>query len=79
MHTTLSHLSDEELLRHLSDSRHRSPIIAELCDRLEAALDANIVMENTFEHSEKKVQCPVCLASLEVTQNEDLIFDLKMQ
>lgn len=34
------HLTDEELLRHLTGPRMRSPAIAALCDRIEVLLDA---------------------------------------
>lgn len=33
------HLTDEELLRHLTGPRMRSPVIAALCDRIEVLLD----------------------------------------
>ena len=55
--TKFRHLSDSELLRFLDPIKHRSPVILELCNRIE---ELQLVNEN----STKPIECPVCLAVL---------------
>lgn len=57
--TIYSHLTDEELLRHISNFKHHSPIIEELAQRLEKEI-VEIV-----EDANHTVKCPVCKAVLE--------------
>jgi hypothetical protein len=59
-HTTFSNYTDDELLRLVDDKRHRSPLIDELCTRLEARGDV-AVQEDANAH----VECPVCAAPLQ--------------
>jgi len=57
---TLSNLTNEELLRQLDEVRELSPIISELCKRLEK----NNAVEKEIEEIDNKSECPVCMASL---------------
>jgi hypothetical protein len=59
-HTNYSNYTDKELLQLLSDKRSKSPIIDELCDRLEEYSPAFDREENV------KAECPVCEAKLNV-------------
>ena len=61
-------LTDEELLLSLSDKRHHSPLIDELCTRLEASIDNAM-------GSDIELDCPVCLASLKthIKSENDLV------
>lgn len=52
---SFSHLTDEEFLRELDGVRHQSPIIADLCRRLE---------ETKQEPATASCECPVCMADL---------------
>lgn len=69
--TTYSNYSDADILRHCHDVRGCSPLIEELCQRLE---QKEILEENASEGEEADldciVRCPVCEAELEVGQNE---------
>jgi hypothetical protein len=56
----MSHLTNEELLRALDERKERSPIIFELCRRLEK-LDTEVT---SIDESSNQVMCPVCMASL---------------
>ena len=51
----LRNFSDAELLRHLEDARHHSPVIGELCKRLE---------EKEPEPLDESVEGPICLAAM---------------
>lgn len=53
----LRHLEDDELLLHLEDVRHLSPIIGELCLRLE-----KLIQQETPVTA--RAECPVCRADL---------------
>jgi hypothetical protein len=53
----LRHLEDDELLLHLEDVRHQSPIIGELCQRLEKLLRQETPVT-------AQAECPVCQADL---------------
>lgn len=52
--SAIKNLSNSELLRVLNDLKNHSPIISELCTRL----------ENSNENLTTKTTCPVCMASL---------------
>lgn len=52
----MRNLQNDELLRNLDDVRHLSPVIGELCRRLEEQ-DKEI-------HADGTAECPVCQASL---------------
>ena len=70
-----SHLKDEELL-NLTDTRHASPLIAELSLRLEKHIAGDHVPGTT----NRKHDCPVCEAKLIIDyddQNE--LFELKVE
>lgn len=56
----LRNLTDDELLNTLQDKRGQSPLINELCRRLEEHHDVPTVYIHTSE-------CPVCLAGLTLT------------
>ena len=60
VHTTFSNYTDDELLRLVDDKRHRSPLIDELCTRLEARGDVAVQ-----EDANTRVECPVCAAPLQ--------------
>jgi hypothetical protein len=55
----LTHLANSELLRHLGERRTQSPVIDELCKRLEQA-----VPERDLADAQSNVTCPVCEAAL---------------
>ena len=55
VHTTFSNYTDDELFRLVDDKRHRSPLIDELCTRLEARGDVAVQ-----EDANTRVECPVC-------------------
>ena len=59
-HPTFSNYTDDELLRLVDDKRHRSPLIDELCTRLEARGDVAVQ-----EDANALVECPVCAAPLQ--------------
>jgi len=64
--STITHfngLSTDELLRHVDEARAKSPIIEELCQRLEGGL---LATEKCINIS-LDIVCPVCLAELTVT------------
>lgn len=46
MHENLSTMTEEELLRHVANQQHISPLEAELCVRLSRTLDALNALEN---------------------------------
>lgn len=60
--THMRNMADEELLNHLDSQRNQSPVIGELCRRVEALL--------VREPVEARHECPVCLADLEATYFE---------
>ena len=61
--TMLMNLTDEELLRMLHEKRAASPVVSELCRRLETALEGG-------EEVGGPCECPVCLAELSASVNE---------
>jgi len=62
---SFSHLSDAELISHLTFARIASPVIEELCTRLgnSPALPANADIRDANQADE---HCPVCQAKLSV-------------
>lgn len=75
MAKTYSNLSDEEFLLDIDDKRYQSPVIKELCRRLELLNNARGIAEDTNHRSE----CPVCEAGLIVDYDEgNSLFDLKV-
>lgn len=71
--THLRNLSTDELLNLLEDKKHHSPIILELCNRLEK-LDIDEVLKGVNCRSE----CPVCQATLIVDLDiGNKLYDLK--
>lgn len=62
--TMLANLTDEELVRHLDEAAGYSPVIRELCKRLEAK-DDELTDMNT------RTECPVCQAQIEVAADID--------
>lgn len=59
----LSSLQDDELLRQLDESAARSPVIKELCARLEKA------NERPSERT-AQCECPICLGELQAYYGE---------
>lgn len=59
-HTSYSNHTDQELLQVLSEKRSHSPIIEELCQRLESYMP--------FSQKETNIatDCPVCEAKLKI-------------
>jgi hypothetical protein len=71
-------LSDEEFLRLISRQRHQSPLIEELCSRLESfldsyncnpqsfqeILDATAMLSESLSKEKKQLSCPTCEAVL---------------
>lgn len=64
--TTYTHLTDEEFLNTLDDARHYSPVIKELCRRLEAKSAEDQRKAEIAESTNQRAECPVCEAALEV-------------
>lgn len=59
-------LSDAELLNQLNDKRYHSPVVDELCKRLEAKTLNEKMTEGIEKSCNSKVDCPICLATLTV-------------
>jgi hypothetical protein len=72
--SSLSHLTNSELLRVVG-SKRVSPVIDELCKRLEQA-----VPERDLDDAQSNVTCPVCEAELTagylVVQEEFYVKDI---
>ena len=67
------YLEDDEFLREIDNVRHASPIIEDLCRRLEEAIAAAPVATG-------KCECPICLASLRADYdgtNESLVLKIE--
>lgn len=80
IHSNYSRLSDKELLNELIEAAHHSPIIAELCKRIESNEERNVVIENLFDYADKKIACPVCKSNLQLNLDEDkIVFFLEIQ
>lgn len=58
----LAHLTDAELLGELESARFHSPVIGELCRRLDAK-------RATVDHYE--LDCPVCRAPLHAISDQE--------
>lgn len=67
VHTQFGNLSTAELLRQVDSLRHRSPVIEELCQRIERE-ESTPPAQGKMEGS---MPCPVCMAQLEVTFDRD--------
>lgn len=65
VHTKFENLNDKELLNHLESIRYHSPIIAELCKRLEESMKEPDPLRD-------RVDCPVCQANLIVDVDESI-------
>ena len=71
----LGHLTTGELLNLLEDKKHQSPIIFELCNRLEK-IDIDAELEGVNDRAE----CPVCQASLTVDLDiGNKLYNLKVE
>jgi hypothetical protein len=67
---TFTHLEDAELLRELDGIRMHSPVIAELCRRLEESPELPVTAS---------CECPVCMADLRADYDEfNEILELKV-
>lgn len=64
-HTTFTNYTNDELLRLVDDKRYRSPLIDELCTRLEKRGEVAVQEDADF-----RVECPVCAAPLEAGYDE---------
>lgn len=62
----LRHLSNGELCSFLTRERHASPLIEELCERLEQFADRQPKARLGADRTEKDGDCPVCRAELRV-------------
>ncbi len=60
VHNNYTNYTDKEILQVLSDRRRQSPVIDELCQRLEEYSPAFDREENV------KAECPVCEAKLNI-------------
>lgn len=60
VHNNYTNYTDKEILQVLSDRRRQSPVIDELCQRLEEYSPAFDREENV------KAECPVCEAKLDI-------------
>jgi hypothetical protein len=68
-----SHLNDLELLSQFNNKAAVSPIIRELCARLEK----HVAPRNPYKDTDTRVECPVCEAKLTVEHDEtDDLFTL---
>lgn len=56
------HLTDKELVQCLHDKRLYSPVIEELCKRLET----NIDNENNIDLEDITTTCPICSTNLSI-------------
>ena len=67
MCTKYRHLTDEEFLNICQEKRHQSPIINELCQRLEEFIysDQPVTDEINLELKNEH-RCPVCETKIEI-------------
>ena len=69
------HLTNEELLLQLESIKHRSPIINELCERLQQR-----TLINAKDKPNHNVECPVCQAQLHADyDSHNEMFELRFQ
>lgn len=74
--TKYNYLGDLELLSLFDEKAAASPVIKELCDRLEKY----VVPQDFYKDTDERVECPVCEAKLTVEHDEtDNLFTLKEQ
>jgi len=74
-HTKFANYTLNELLNLIDDKRPHSPLIDELCTRLEAAEKVLV-----SEDASPRVQCPVCEANLEAGYDAgNSIFTLQIE
>lgn len=66
--TKYSHLTQGELLRHVSASRLASPVIDELCIRLERTVPVPVTLD-----VESRTECPVCEAELKMACTDSVL------
>ena len=71
-YTNYSTLSDKELLSFLDSKRAESPVIQELCSRLEARLDDIDALLCTSGKEDARAVCPICEAKVTITTTIDL-------
>lgn len=62
----MSSLTNSELLRVVADKRVHSPVIDELCKRLEQA-----TANDDLADAKHDAECPVCAATLHVAYDAD--------
>ncbi len=65
--TKYRNLSNKELLSWLESKRVSSPIIDELCSRIESMPETTNVITNVLAH----IECPVCEAKLKILEDEN--------
>lgn len=71
----LKRLSDWELIAHIDEARHLSPIIGELASRLEQCLKSD-----ARDDYNSRAECPVCKADLLIEFDEgNKLFEVKPQ
>lgn len=74
-HTKFANYTLNELLNLIDDKRPHSPLIDELCTRLEAAEKVQV-----SEDASPRVECPVCEARLEAGYDAgNSIFTLQIE
>lgn len=72
-HAQLMRFTDAELLHHLDDRRAHSPVIDELCKRLEPGAFTEVKQIN------HQVECPICMAGLEADFDDgNAMFTIKV-
>lgn len=73
MATAYRVMTDDELLRYIDEKRQHSPLIEELCKRLETK-------EMVLKDANHRVECPVCEAALEADYDEgNGMFELRIE
>ena len=72
MCTKYRHLTDEEFLNICQEKRHQSPIIEELCQRLEEYLGRDKPSDGEVKlECKNEFNCQVCEAKFKVEFNPD--------
>jgi hypothetical protein len=66
--TRYSSMTDEEIIKLADDKKYYSPIIAELVNRLQRKLDADVYY--AIQVTNNKISCPVCESVLSVIADE---------
>lgn len=77
-HSNYSNYSDKELLQVLSEKRSQSPVIEELCQRLEEYSPIFNIEENSNKEENIKADCPVCEARLNIIIDVSNLSDYKL-